>query len=64
VSEGEETTGRTDRATGRARPVAWPDRWARIVRERGEGRGFNQGLKTEFDKKKRAFLEKGFSTPI
>jgi hypothetical protein len=26
------------------------------------GEVFNQGLKTEFDKKKRAFLEKGFST--
>jgi hypothetical protein len=26
VSEGEETTGRTDRAAGRARPVGWPDR--------------------------------------
>jgi hypothetical protein len=28
VSEGEETTGRTDRAAGRARPVGWPDGWA------------------------------------
>jgi hypothetical protein len=46
VSEGEETTGRTDRAAGRARPVgwfdgwAWLDRWARVGRESGEGRGF------------------------
>jgi hypothetical protein len=28
VSEGEEATGRTDRATSRVRPVGWPDRWA------------------------------------
>jgi hypothetical protein len=34
VSEGEETTGRTDRATGRVRPVGWPDRWAWIGSER------------------------------
>jgi hypothetical protein len=46
VSEGEEATGRTDRAAGRARPVgwpdrwAWPDKWARVGRERGERRGF------------------------
>jgi hypothetical protein len=40
VSEGEETTGRTDRAAGRARPVSWPDGWAWVGRERGEGRGF------------------------
>jgi hypothetical protein len=26
------------------------------------GEVFNQGLKTKFDKKKRAFLKKGFST--
>jgi hypothetical protein len=33
------------------------------VREREvEGGVFNQELKIEFDKKKRAFLEKGFST--
>jgi hypothetical protein len=40
VSEGEEAAGRTDRAAGRARPVGWPDKWARIGRERGERRGF------------------------
>jgi hypothetical protein len=64
-------TGRTDRAAGRARPVgwpdgwAWPDRWARVGREREvRGEVFNQGLKTKFDKKKRDFLEKGFSTKI
>jgi hypothetical protein len=47
---------------GEARPVGWPDRWARIGSEREmRGEVFNQDLKTEFDKKKRAFLEKGFS---
>jgi hypothetical protein len=62
VSEGEETAGRTDRATGRARPVGWPDRWARIGREREvRGEVFNQELKIEINKKKRTFLEKGFS---
>jgi hypothetical protein len=34
VSGGEETAGRTDRATSRVRPVGWPDRWARIGSER------------------------------
>jgi hypothetical protein len=37
--------------------------WARHGSERERWREeFNQELKTEFDKKKRAFLEKGFST--
>jgi hypothetical protein len=65
VSEGEEATGRTDRAAGRVRPVGWPDRWAwpnkwaRVGRERGERRVFlTKNLKTEIDKRKRAFLEK------
>jgi hypothetical protein len=54
---------RTDRATGRVRPVGWSDRWARHDSEREvEGGVFNQELKIEFDKKKRAFREKGFST--
>jgi hypothetical protein len=62
VSEGEEMTGRTDRATGRARPVGWTDRWAKFGSEREvRGEVFNQELKIEIDKKKRTFLEKGFS---
>jgi hypothetical protein len=43
---------------------AWPDRWARACRERGERERFLiKILKAEIELKKRVFLEKSFSTP-
>jgi hypothetical protein len=48
VSEGERRWPvRTDRVTGRVRPVDWSDRWARqgSERERGGGNVFNQKIK-------------------
>jgi hypothetical protein len=44
---------------------AWPNRWARAGRERGEREKFLiKILKTEIELKKRVFLEKAFQHPI